>query len=188
MKLLHCVACVPLLFLSVANGVGSVDSAGQLIVRPGDRPLEQQNKSMTAYIKLPVSVDCETRCLSPRDAIFAAAERAPDKGLSGIFRFRVRAVGHDRGRVFINSETDYRDQRNLTISVSPDAARAISKLVGETNLEDVLIGKEVIIRGTARRTRIDFISGGRPTGKYYYQTHVIVNDVAQIRRPVPPPF
>jgi len=32
----------------------------------------------------------------------------------------------------------------------------------------------------AVRTRIDFTSGGRPTGKYYYQTHVVVTDPAQI--------
>ena len=36
------------------------------------------------------------------------------------------------------------------------------------------------MRGYARKMRIAFRTNGIDTGKYYYQTHVIVDDPAQL--------
>lgn len=117
--------------------------------------------------------------ISPRDAIVAAAEAAPG-GVEGVFEVAVNATDRDHGRVFLNSERDYRDQRNLTIVISPSAANALGQLYGAPP-EYYFKGRTVHVRGSAMRVRIDFIADGRPTGKYYYQTHVRVTDPTQIR-------
>jgi hypothetical protein len=111
-------------------------------------------------------------------AILAAADAAP-RGVPGIFAMRVQATGVERGRTFLNSELDYRDQRNLTVAISWQAARALGARYGAA--PDIFFrGKAIRVRGEARRVRIDFTDDGRPTGKYYYQTHVPVDSPDQI--------
>lgn len=99
-----------------------------------------------------------------------AAAVAP-QGVSGIFEMPVRAVGREEGRIFLNSERDYRDQRCLTIVVPTDVARQLAERLGY-DIEQGLVGKTIAVRGTAQRVRIDFTQNGQPTGKYYYRTNL----------------
>jgi len=116
--------------------------------------------------------------IAPREAIVAAADAAP-RGVPGVFAMQVTATGRIGGRVFLNSEADYRDQRNLTIAIEPRAAERLAALHGAAP-ESYFRGKSIEVRGAARRVRIDFIENRRPTGLYYYQTHVPVTDPEQI--------
>ena len=120
----------------------------------------------------------DPRPMSPEEAVMAAAEAAPG-GVPGVFAMRVTATGWVDRRVYLNSENDYRDQRNLTINISPGAAAALARRHG-ARADRFFAGKAIEVRGTARRTRIDFISRNRPTGLYYYQTQVAVTDPDQI--------
>lgn len=120
----------------------------------------------------------QARGMAPREAIVAAADAAPG-AVRGVFTLAVAATDRDHGRVFLNSELDYRDQRNLTVVISPAAARALEQRHGRPP-EAFFKGRAVLVNGLARRVRIDFIADGRPTGKYYYQTHVQVTDPDQI--------
>lgn len=116
--------------------------------------------------------------IGPEEAIQSAAAAAP-RGVLGVFELRVKATGRQDGNVYLNSEGDYRDQRNLTIELRPSALGVLRAAYG-ADPDDYLIGKQIQVRGTARRIRIDFLAGGTPTGKYYYQTHVVVSDAGQI--------
>ena len=115
---------------------------------------------------------------SAREAIAAAAD-AEGAGVPGLFHMRVRNAGWDRGRLFLNSELDYRDQRSLNIAISRPALIALAERFSE-NPESVFRGRTVQVRGRAMRTRITFFSQGRDTGLYYYQTQVEVTDPDQI--------
>ena len=54
-----------------------------------------------------------TQAITPAEAIRRAAEAAP-RGVEGRFTFTVKATGRAEGnRLFLNSEADYRDQRNI---------------------------------------------------------------------------
>lgn len=118
--------------------------------------------------------------ISPREAIVAAADAAP-RGVPGIFAIHVAATGRIGGRVFLNSQGDYRDQRNLTIAIAPPAAQALTQRHGAAP-EAFFRGRNIEVRGAASRVRIDFTDDRhRPTGLYYYQTHVAVTDPDQIR-------
>lgn len=116
--------------------------------------------------------------IEPVDAVRAANED-PGNGVRGEFIVTVRATGAELGRVFLNSEADYRDQRNLTVNLSAVIVPELEQRLG-VPLAD-LRNRRLVVRGIARRVRIDFISEGRPSGKYYYQTHVRVDDARQIR-------
>jgi len=120
----------------------------------------------------------EADWMTPRDAIFQAAEAAPGF-IEGTFVMRARASGSGGGQTYLNSELDYRDQRCLTISISPAAARELTERLGD-HPGQALIGEDILVRGPASRMRIDFMADGRPSGSYYYQTHVLVIDADQI--------
>lgn len=117
--------------------------------------------------------------IGPLEAIRSAATAAP-RGVPGVYGFRVQAAGRQDGNIYLNSELDYRDQRNLTVAIRPSAFDGLrARLGGEPDA--VLIGREVTVEGEARRVRIRFTSAGSDTGLYYYQTHVDVTRAEQLR-------
>ncbi|MFC5594575.1 hypothetical protein [Lysobacter niastensis] len=115
---------------------------------------------------------------TPADAIRRAAEKAPN-GAIGMFEIQVVASGRDATNIYLNSEADYRDPRNLTVRFGPAATKAFTKQFGQAP-DVALKGKRIAVAGYARQQRIDFTVGGKPTGKYYYQTHLEVTDPKQI--------
>lgn len=116
--------------------------------------------------------------ITPRRAIEMAADAAPAT-VPGRFVLTVRATGRIDDNIFLNSENDYRDQRNLTIVIPPLVSAAIQKKVGA--LPDAYFsGKTIAVTGEAARVKIVFTSNGMPTEKYYYQTHVVLTDADHI--------
>jgi len=118
------------------------------------------------------------RTIKPEKAVIAAAKAGPE-GIGGVFKMVVVAVGHQRGKVFLNSQSDYRDPRNLTIAMSQATAEAVERKAGVADASG-LIGRKIYVRCQARTVRIDFTVDAQPSGKYYYQTHVLVSDPVQI--------
>ncbi len=116
--------------------------------------------------------------ITPRQAIVAAADAAP-AAVSGVFKMRVRAVGRSQDRVILNSEADYRDQRNLSVVLSPAVAQAI-EAKSHQSAEAYFQGHELLVSGEAKRVTIWFFADGQQTDKYYYQTHVDVTDPAKL--------
>ncbi len=107
--------------------------------------------------------------LSPAQAVMNAAEMP--EGIGGVFEMVVRATGRQNGLLYLNSEADYRDPRNLTIVVTPGEEEALRVRLGGP-VQTTIFRKVIAVRGIARKTRINFISDGQPTGKYYFQTHL----------------
>lgn len=108
----------------------------------------------------------------------AAAEK--DEGVTGVFRFEVKGAGRQDGWLYLNSEIDYRDQRCLTLALTPPAAQALEATLGQDPVV-ALKGKSVRAVGTAQRITVWFISNGIRTDKYYYQTQIRIRDISQIR-------
>lgn len=116
--------------------------------------------------------------ISPSAAVQLAAA-VPERGVEGRFPMTVRAAGRTRV-LHLNSEEDYRDQRNLSIAVSPAAEAALAARLGKPPIE-AMVGRDIVVTGRARRVRIElFLDDGTPTDKYYYQTHVVVTDADRI--------
>jgi hypothetical protein len=119
-----------------------------------------------------------TAGMTASQAVMAAAESAPN-GVTGTFALMVRRAEMVGPRLFLNSQADYRDQRNLSIAIQHGALGALRQKLGG-DPQSMLKDKDIRVTGVARRTRIDFTENGKPTGKYYYQTHVAVTDPSQI--------
>jgi hypothetical protein len=115
--------------------------------------------------------------LTPEEAVMKAASAYP-RPVVGVFEFQVRRAELVGPNLFLNSESDYRDQRNLSIRIEPAALSELHKRFGD-NLS-LLLGRKVRVVGPAVRVRIDFTENGRATGKYYYQTQVPVRDARQV--------
>jgi hypothetical protein len=115
--------------------------------------------------------------IEPVDAIRAANDD-PRNGVRGEFIITVRALNNYPEQSFLNSEKDYRDQRNLTIRMPTSIIPKLEERLG-VKFQD-LKNRRLVVLGVAKRNRIDFIADGKPTGKYYYQTHVQVDSATQI--------
>ena len=113
------------------------------------------------------------------DVISQAADLAPE-GVYGEFTFYIQASGEQRGAVYLNTELDYRDQRNVTVALHPKILSQLKNEYGDSP-KAFFVGKSVSVEGYAQRVRIAFLAKGRPTGKYYYQTHIRVTDIAKIK-------
>jgi hypothetical protein len=126
----------------------------------------------------PTSNANDAQSIAPTQAILLAADAAP-LGVKGTFALEVRAVGRQDGNIYLNSELDYRDQRNLTVAIFPDAAQELRQKFGE-DADVALKGKHIKVRGEAIRVTIGFVADGVLTDKYYYQTHVNVHEANQV--------
>ena len=131
----------------------------------------------TAYAQTPPPALSGT--ISPVEAI-AGAAASRGIGKTGRFGMLVRATGISKGHVFLNSEADYHDPKNLSIDIDPLAAKRLERQLGSPP-DQYYKGKWIVVHGTARRVLIVFNDDhGRPLGKGYYQTHVPVRLPSQI--------
>lgn len=44
----------------------------------------------------------------------------------------------------------------------------------------ITLSKKIVINGEAKRVKIAFTYKGKPTNKYYYQTHIRLMDISQL--------
>ena len=120
-----------------------------------------------------------SKYITPMQAIEKASEAAP-KGIKGFFELQVKATGKKHEVVFLNSELDYRDPRNISIVIHPKVIEPFKRKYGE--VPDVYLkDKKIIVYGEARRVKISFgCNGERNENEYYYQTHARVSSLSQI--------
>lgn len=113
------------------------------------------------------------------EIIKAAAESAP-KGVPGQYTLQIVATGSQGEYVYLNTEKDYRDQRAITVALHPKVIAQLSAKYGMPP-QEFFIDKTIVVNGRAQRVEIAFLSEGKPTGKYYYQTHIRLMDISQLR-------
>ena len=113
------------------------------------------------------------------EIIKSAAGSAPD-GVEGEYVLKIKAAGKQGPFVYLNTEFDYRDQRSVTVAIHPSLVPLFVEKYGATP-QEYFINKSVSVFGQAKRIRINFGLQGKPSGKYYYQTHIRVMDIAQIK-------
>ncbi len=112
--------------------------------------------------------------------LIALTEDKAPEGVKGTFRFPIKTSGNQRGVIYLNTENDYRDRRNITVAIHPKLINAFIKKYGESP-ESYLIDKTIEVTGEAKRMKIFFFSKGKITKKYYFQTHVRVASLEQIK-------
>ncbi|MEG2803220.1 hypothetical protein [Stenotrophomonas sp.] len=116
--------------------------------------------------------------ITPVEAVQAANDD-PKRGISGTFVLTVQNVDQTEHRIYLNSERDYRHQVALSVSLDAAQAEALQAQLG-LPLER-LVNRRLLVQGTARRNTIQFTHDGQPSGKYYFQTQVRVDDARHLR-------
>ncbi|MEW6997472.1 hypothetical protein AADZ86_07195 [Colwelliaceae bacterium BS250] len=104
---------------------------------------------------------------------------APD-GVKGTFQFSIKASGVERKVVYLNTELDYRDRRSVTVALHPKTIAAFTKKYGSSP-EVYFINKNIEVTGEAKQMKIWFFSNGIRSEKYYFQTHIRVKSINQIK-------
>ena len=107
------------------------------------------------------------------------AVNAP-KGVKGTFHFSIKASGIERKVVYLNTELDYRDRRSITVALHPETIEAFTKKYGASP-EKYFINKNIEVTGEAKQMKIWFGSNGKRSQKYYFQTHIRVKSINQIK-------
>jgi len=115
-------------------------------------------------------------------AAIASASNNPD-GASVRVRFRVARLGDGKGieagRIFLDSDIDYRSPKSLNVVLVGAAAVAAGGNV-ET-ARDKYLSKIVEVVGTVKRVTIGTVSRGGIMGQYYYQTQLEVSAPSKIQ-------
>lgn len=116
---------------------------------------------------------------SVMNLIALTEEKAPD-GIKGTFQLSIKASGIERNIIYLNTELDYRDRRNITVAIHPRLISALTKKYGNSP-DNYLIDKTIEVTGKAKRIKIYFFSNGKRTKKYYFQTHISLKYLDQIK-------
>jgi hypothetical protein len=122
----------------------------------------------------------DTRISRVMDVIEAAAA-AEGEPVVATIEIVVQATGRERGVIFLNSEADYRDPRNITVEVRGAGIADLRQRFGD-DFQRSIVGQRVRVTGPVRRTTIHFNCNGAATGKYYFQTHLVLEDPARLQR------
>ncbi|MCX7554235.1 hypothetical protein OS175_10120 [Marinicella sp. S1101] len=117
--------------------------------------------------------------------IIEKTEAMAPKALSGRFLMTIKNSGKLASRkgtiIFLNTEKDYRDRRNISIKLSPEFQAEFNAQYPNTDIRNYYQGKNLLVQGEARRVKIWFNSQGKRSDKYYFQTHVFVNELTQLK-------
>lgn len=116
--------------------------------------------------------------LTARDAIELSEAAAPE-GVPGYYSLLIKAHGKQRDTLYLNTQLDYRDRRNVSLVFSKHIQQAFLKETGQP-IEHALLNQSVLINGHAQREKIWFYKAGMRSEKYYFQTHIRINDLSQI--------
>lgn len=116
-----------------------------------------------------------TTVFTPAQAITEAANTAG--GAKGVFEFKVASIGGNgsKGRsVYLNSEADYHDAKNISVMVRPAAVQEMEQKMGAP-LDKALAGKRVSVTGTAHPVKTNiYDESHKKTGQTFMQTRIIV--------------
>lgn len=100
-------------------------------------------------------------------------------GFDGVFQFEIKAANIRNNILYINSEEDYRDRRCLTVRLRPELVSEFISFYGE-NVSETLVGKSLLVKGTAKRQVIKAIGPDHKPMFPYYQTHIAVDDLSKL--------
>lgn len=108
------------------------------------------------------------------------AKRRFPEGVQGTFQIPIKASGNVGGITYLNSNIDYRDPKNLTIEITPSIIELFTKTYG-TPPVSYFVDKIIEVKGKVERIKISKWINGSRSKKHYYQTHIIVTTLNQIK-------
>jgi hypothetical protein len=146
-----------------AEGVSSPAAADGLA------PKTRKPRTLKADKAFPTTV------YSPAQAIAEAAKA--EGAAKGVFEFKVASVGGNDGKgrsIFLNSEADHHDAKNISAMVRPVAVQELEQTLGAP-LDKALAGKRIAVTGTAHPKTINiYDEAHNKTGQTFTRTRVML--------------
>ncbi|MBU0911302.1 MAG: hypothetical protein KKF22_02055 [Gammaproteobacteria bacterium] len=121
--------------------------------------------------------------LTAWDAIVLSEQSAPQP-VPGLFSLQIRNAAKLGSTVYLNTEFDYRDRRNISVVLTPKMLEEFAALYPGQQAETYFLGRNIVVNGAASRQTIWFMTEGEKTEKYYFQTHIPVWYTGQILSPL----
>lgn len=125
-------------------------------------------RTIAAILALTVAPSALAQTATPMTPAQAIAA-AQSGDVEGTFEFVVASTGAGGFSAYLNSAADYRDPGNLTVVLDTNGRNALKDKLGG-HAEDMLKGKRIRVKGTARRV---------PVGSHF-QTRIAVDSIDQI--------
>jgi hypothetical protein len=108
------------------------------------------------------------------------AKRRYPEAVRGTFQIPIKATGSQNGVVYLNSNLDYREPTNITLALAPSTIEAFSNTY-KISPDLYFINKILEVTGKVERIRIYLYKNGKRTRKFYFQTHIRIFSINQIR-------
>lgn len=108
------------------------------------------------------------------------AKRRFPEGVIGTFQIAIKATGSQNGIVYLNSNLDYREPTNITLALAPSTIKEFSDTYNASP-GSYFKNKTIEVTGKVERIKIYLYKNGKVTKKYYFQTHIRVTAIDQIR-------
>ncbi len=121
--------------------------------------------------------------LTALDAIVMSEQTAPEP-VPGVFSLHIKNADKVGDVVYLNTEFDYRDRRNVTLVLTPRMLQEFAASYPDQQPQQYFLGRNIVVNGAASRQTIWFISQGKKTEKYYFQTHIPIWYSGQILSPL----
>ncbi|HJS17084.1 MAG TPA: hypothetical protein VJ795_18570 [Rheinheimera sp.] len=121
--------------------------------------------------------------LTAWDAIVMSEQSAPE-AVPGVFSLQIKNAAKIGDVVYLNTEYDYRDRRNVTLVLTPKLLKEFAASYPDQQADQYFLGRTIVVNGAASRQTIWFFSQGKPTEKYYFQTHIPIWYAGQILSPL----
>lgn len=121
-------------------------------------------------------------CSTAADAVQLASQQDGAPVATRRYVVEVRSVEESAGVVYLNSQQQSRDQLNVTLALTPEAARALRARLANDNLRRALRGQRLVVTGHAQRVRVGMGNAETAERFYYYHTQIAVTDIRQLAR------
>jgi hypothetical protein len=127
---------------------------------------------------------CSSTPKYPHYSVSDAAKTSitSQSGLRSTLNFKVEGVGHLKGNKewYLNALHNYKLPSNVTVVIKEELTPQLSEKFNIKSLNE-LKSKEVEVYGLVKREKIYLYKKGRSTGKFYYQNHIQLTDIEQIK-------
>jgi len=141
-------------------------------------------KDLVILLTVLILTACSSTPKYPHYSVSDAAQTSikSQSGLRSTLNFKVEAVGHLKGNKewYLNALHNYKLPSNVTVVIKEELAPQLSEKFNIKSLNDFK-NKEIEVSGLVKREKIYLYKKGRSTGKFYYQNHLNLTGIEQIK-------
>lgn len=108
------------------------------------------------------------------------AKRRFPEGIIGTFQIPIKASASHNGITYLNSNVDYRAPTNITVVLTPETIELFAKTY-HSPPDLYFKNKTLSVTGKVERIKMYKYENNKRTKQYYFQTHIRVTSIDQLK-------